>query len=73
MDSGTVWGIVIVGYILLGIPAMSAASNGPKPKDTVPGSAKMKQWEQNEGRGQKWLVIWCAGFALIMAAWWLIS
>ena len=73
MDSGTIWGIVIVGYIMLGIPAMSAANNGPKPKGTVPGSAKMKQWEQDEARGQRLLLIWCGGLILVLAAWGLLA
>lgn len=72
MDSGVIWGIAISAYIMAGIVATSKASNGPRPTGTVPGSAKMKQWEHDEARGQKWLTAWCLGFALLMGAWWIL-
>lgn len=72
MDANTIWGIVISAYVMAGVWASSMANNGPRPKGAVPGSSTMKQWEENEARGQKWLVAWVFGFALLMGAWWLL-
>jgi len=69
MDAGVVWGIIITIYIALGLPALSAANNGPRPDDAVPGSVKMSKWNRKEARAQKMLVAWCIGFAFLMGAW----
>ena len=73
MDGSMLWGVAISIYVALGIFALSAADNGPKPTGTIPGSTKMSEWERSEARGQKLLVLWCAGFALLMGAFWVLG
>ncbi|UXC93132.1 hypothetical protein EGM87_22820 [Sphingobium sp. RSMS] len=72
-EPGAIWGGIFSLYIMAGIFALSAASNGSKPKDVVPGSARLKQWEASDAKGDKLLKLWGAGFLLLLLAWWLLS
>lgn len=68
MDVGIVWGIVFAAYIATSIYPLMKANNGPRPKDTIPGSLKLKMWEQNEKTGYRALIIWGLGFCVLLAA-----
>lgn len=72
-DAATIWGGLFCFYILLGIIPLSMANNGERPKDAMPGSARLRQWEQGDAKGQKWLVIWGVGFVVLVGAWWVLA
>jgi len=72
-EPSVIWGALFSVYILAGIPALNAANNGAKPKGVPPGSSRLKQWEDREARGDKWLKLWGVGFAILIGAWWLLS
>jgi len=71
VNSETVWGAAFFVYILLGIYPMLKSETGPRPKNTIPGSEKLKRWEKSDKAGQRGLMAWCAGFAVLMGAWYL--
>jgi len=73
MDVGVVWGIVFCIYVAAGIPALALANNGARPKDTIPGSRRLKEWEEKEAKADKWLKIWCVGFGLLLAIWYIAT
>ena len=68
MDVGVIWGIVFVAYVLIGIYPLMKASNGPRPQNTIPGSLKLKTWEENEKKSHRALIVWGLGFGVLLAA-----
>lgn len=71
MSSQTIWGAIIFGYILVAIYPILVMENGPRPKNTVPGSMKLEQWKKRDKAQFKFLSYWTAGFFVLMATWYL--
>lgn len=68
-DPAAIWGGVFLVYILVGVFALSEASDVTPPKNTLPGSSKMEQWKRQDAKGQNWLKLWCVGLAALLVAW----
>jgi hypothetical protein len=66
MNAEVMWGIVFTAYIATSIYPLMKANNGRSPKNTIPGSLKLKQWRNEEAKGDKALLIWCAGLAILL-------
>lgn len=73
MDAGAIWGLVITGYIFVGIILMGMGNGDGQRPTAPPGSMKTQAWDDREKRGKKLILIWIVGLAVLLGAWRLLA
>lgn len=57
---------MIVGYVLAAVPLLAIEL---PPKNPVPGSERVRQYERRDNRMMRLRAAWVAGMAIIVGAW----
>lgn len=73
MDAGAIWGLVITGYIFVGVILVGMGNGDGQRPVAPPGSTKTQIWDDREKRGRRLILIWIVGLAAVLGAWRIFS